>query len=1260
MKPNKNEAYVFEPNLYPLENGIRLIEASAGTGKTFSLAHLVLRLITEKKYLINQILVVSFTEATSSEIKAKIIERLILALKIIESDSEEGLDDDIDEVLKEWSSLNLKTKDNRILISSLILEALERIDTAEITTIHGFCSKTIRREAIDNGSKLNPKIEKDSYSLIQEIVEEYWKKEILEIESNDLKGILKSNFSIKNLSKALNFIENDSSNNYLNTYNNIFSNESLSNQFYQHIESLWSEFIKLWEIEGKELEESFKEFALELKSIGISDTKPYSAKPRKNRYMILNSWIDEYKNTKRPSYNDIQTQILFTKYFHPNNLINLITKYEIINELPKNSKLLFKIGELIDSPKDFVWEHAITWINKEIEKRKNKEGIIIYSDLLKSLDPKRLLIETNEKKVNKGKVIFNNLRHRYKVALIDEFQDTDPVQLRLLHEVFGKKKHHLLLMIGDPKQAIYSFRGGDLNTYMKARGKADRIDYMNKNYRATKSLILILNKFFGDGLIRSGLKTQKLLPCSKEKKITLKGIESPLQVLNLIDNYEEQSSTPESIDSKSKVEEKIPQVISSYLLKLLNNNPRDLIPSDICILVNRHDQAKSISSYLSKVKIPSKLINNSNIFAGEGAQLLQILINSIATPNDQQKVSLLACSELLQWDKNQLISAKTNGNFDSLSLKLNDLSKSLPWIGITGCLAELLQGELMADISQRGSLLSDLYQTAQLVDEQIYLQKLNAIRSSQWLNRQRMKPCEPIPEEYQPNSDVADSSVNIITIHKSKGLQFKVVICPYLWQKPPDNKGLLWKMNESLFISRKYKWNKDFNNYEKLVKQQSLQEAERLAYVAMTRAKNQLIIIWAKAKDQEGNPLSGFLFGPEAINHEITDHSRELMEQWKKTRQLNIDIKDIKCNKPKGSWRQTKNNLKLSLGLIPKHKLDNNWGRYSYSSWATKQSQKSIKPYFPEESNEDFSFKDQIEGILSPNQTMQKNDSIKSQPNQNLWPNKNPISDFPRGAIAGSCLHKILEQIEFDKIENQELISKLIQEQLRISNINDSFNDSIYNLLTRIANLPLGSSLGKSNLKNLSKNHMIKELNFDIPICHNKKPINTTDISSIFKQNINNRFGIEYSRKLKELNISSTGFLTGSIDLIFSDNTNNNNAKWWVLDWKSNWIGNNFSKEDISDCGLSNYNELSMDKEMYTHHYPLQAHIYLLALHRFLNWRLPDYSPQKHLGGYIYVFLRGIPDKIDIIKRNYPDQVPGLIIEKAPLERIKRLDSLIR
>ena len=172
------------------------------------------------------------------------------------------------------------------------------------------------------------------------------------------------------------------------------------------------------------------------------------------------------------------------------------------------------IGELYDGPCEYVWEHALLWTRRELEKRKSKMGLINNSDLLRLLDPKNLNSNDIKDEVNTNN-IYNNIKTRYKVALVDEFQDTDPVQLRLLKEAFGNRSSHLLLMIGDPKQAIYSFRGGSLKTYMKARETCDRIDLMNANYRSTKPLILILNKLFIDCLIRSNLSTQALQPCSQ-------------------------------------------------------------------------------------------------------------------------------------------------------------------------------------------------------------------------------------------------------------------------------------------------------------------------------------------------------------------------------------------------------------------------------------------------------------------------------------------------------------------------------------------------------------------------------------------------------------------------------------------------------------------------------------------------------------------------------------------------------------------------
>ena len=1252
---------LFQPNKYPLSNGIRLIEASAGTGKTFSLSHLVLRLLTEKEYSINEILVVSFTEATASEIKARIIERLILALKIIESINTTVKPYKIDNVLNEWVDLNITSKERALYIASLLLEALERIDNADITTIHGFCSKTLRREAIENGNNLNPTIEKDSNSLINEIVEEYWKKEILEIEISELKGLFKSNFNRKNLIEVLSSLDNDPNNSFKQTFNDLKIEESLSNQLNNYSESLWIKFTTIWEEKGQELEDSFREIAKDLRSQGIKDTKPYSSKPRKNRYELLSNWIEEYKEKKRPSYEDIQNQNLINEYFHPKNIYQLDMKHKIDSCSKEMEPILDIIGDLYDSPGEFVWEHALLWTKRELEKRKSKKGLINYSDLLKLLDPKNQNRNAIKDEVNHNN-IYKNLEQRYKVALIDEFQDTDPVQLRLLKKAFGNRSSHLLLMIGDPKQAIYSFRGGSLNTYMKAREACDQIHLMNANYRSTKSLILTLNKLFLDGLIRSNLSTQELNPCSQEDLLELNGIKEPFKVLNLIVTNQKEKAQRIKLDSKSKIEDKIPKVIGSYLLELLSNNPKDLNPSDICILVNRHDQAKNIHSYLSKIRIPSQLLSNENIFTREGAQILQIFINCIVSPHNQQKLALLACSELMQWKKEKLIKSKIDGDFDSLSSKFYELSKLFPTIGLLGCLSNFLEGKSIADLSNRGTLLGDLYQSSQLVDEQIHRQKFNALRASQWLSSKRFQSIEQIPEEYQPNSAISNSSVNIITIHKSKGLQFKIVICPYLWQKPPDRKSHLWKDNQNLLISKKYKWNKKYSSYQDFIRKESLNEAERLAYVAFTRAKKQLIVLWANAAGQEGNPLSGFLFGSESINLKIEDHTKEMMENSFTKRELKVDIQDIKIIETNKTWSQPKSEVKLSLGAIPTHQFKNSWGRYSFSKWITQKNDELILKDLSDELNEDHAFKGEIEDISFQeiNHLLVEKDQSIDRLEDQAWSKESPIGDFPKGPIAGTCLHKILERIDFNDIENQLKVSTIIEEELNIVNISNSFIKPINILLKRIANIPLGGPLGKFKMKNLNTKSSIKELKFDIPICHEANPINTLELSSIFKEDVQNKYGSDYINKLIDLKINSSGFLTGSIDQVFADNPNHEIAKWWVLDWKSNWIGSSLSKEHRSSCGPSNYSISRMDEEMYHHHYPLQAHIYLLALHRFLNWRLPEYSPQKHLGGYIYVFLRGLPDKGDLEEKIFSQRTPGLIVEPAPIKRIKKLDLLIK
>ena len=147
---------------------------------------------------------------------------------------------------------------------------------------------------------------------------------------------------------------------------------------------------------------------------------------------------------------------------------------------------------------------------------------------------------------------------------------------------------------------------------------------------------------------------------------------------------------------------------------------------------------------------------------------------------------------------------------------------------------------------------------------------------------------------------------------------------------------------------------------------------------------------------------------------------------------------------------------------------------------------------------------------------------------------------------------------------------------------------------------------------------------------------------------------------IQGLNVCSRGFLTGSIDLVFTDSEESLEARWWVDDWKSNWIGRRDPVGQAVACGPLHYDYSAMEQQMLLHHYPLQAHLYLVALHRFLRWRLPSYEPQRHLGGYVYVFLRGLPGAKAMNGRFLTKPVPGLIVEPAPLERVLLLDRLLK
>jgi exodeoxyribonuclease V beta subunit len=395
-------------------------------------------------------------------------------------------------------------------------------------------------------------------------------------------------------------------------------------------------------------------------------------------------------------------------------------------------------------------------------------------------------------------------------------------------------------------------------------------------------------------------------------------------------------------------------------------------------------------------------------------------------------------------------------------------------------------------------------------------------------------------------------------------------------------------------------------------------EAERLAYVAMTRAKSQLLLVWARCNGQQ-TVLQDWLFEG--------DPEQGAM------RQLPLTVQPLPDEPGFKRWHPPSPQEQLGLGAAPAW-IDRRWGRSSYSAWIASPAADAV---IEQGRDQDPAPEDAIETGLE------------------RWPERGPLADFPRGAAAGDCLHRILEQLPFQPSPTaDELIeAELIEAELQRAGLDPGWSTAVRQGFDQVLSTPLGGPLGDLSLQLLSPDRRLHELSFDLPV-HQAR---TLDLVEAFRRDPEARFGSDYIPQLQTLQVNSRGFLTGSIDLVFSDAADPQQARWWVADWKSNWIGERALDGEVCRCGPRHYHDAAMQAQMLDHHYPLQAHLYLVALHRHLRWRLPGYAPERHLGGYVYVFLRGMPGA-EGFEQGAPG--PGRIVEPAPLQRVLALDRMLQ
>jgi exodeoxyribonuclease V beta subunit len=1233
----------FQPNAFPLEPGLRLLEASAGTGKTFALAHLSLRLLTERAIPLRRLLVVTFTDAAAAELRERIGRRLQQALSGLQDPGWEPPD----AVLADWLAEQRQSSRAGETVMRLLL-ALEDLDGADITTIHGFCQRSLQRHALEAQRPPGLTLDSEGDTLLEQVVHSYWQGQVLGLPPHLIRGLSRQGMKTKALRSLLRTLDSDPGLELDPLPEELPVDTPLDAALPELWRQRWHQFAAEWQRRGPALMEALFTQAGEWKASG-AEYRPYTLKESKKWSSgVVDTFIALHGDQgEPPPYDAVLGQEMVKTFLHPGTFCKVAREAEGIgsrpNQLPE-SPLMEAVAAMVDGPAELALLHACHWGRRELARRRQSLGLCSYAELLSGLDPGAAATAPTP--------LLAAVAGRYSAALIDEFQDTDPIQWRILRLAFGGGEH-LLVMVGDPKQAIYRFRGGDLATYLAARAAAQRCYQMRENRRSTPELIEALNAFFDRGLPRSNL----AMPRMEAKADRGGDRQVPMELLWL----GRSSSLPRS----SEVNLLLPAQMAAYVAQLLANPPRllestgerALEPDDICFLVGTHAQAEDLRQALQDLGIASRLVSQADVFTTPAATAVQRLLDALADPADANRLRLLAASPLLGWNAETLREAPPL-HWSALASRLQRMAQVWPQQGLLGSLGAVLTPEQMASHAKGGRFLADLQQVTELVQQRVHREQLGPHATARWLRRRRQAELERVPEAEQTHSDKVRQAVSVVTVHRSKGLEYPVVICPYLWLDggKPQGEGRRWQRGSDqpprLDLHRNRSWG---DGYLAERDHQVAQEAERerLAYVALTRAMHRLVVAWVPAKDRECNPLYPWLFVNEPVP-DVEEHwpddtpldiwrqrlSEQIAERRLPLRLLDPPALDLACLP---SPRQ-EGAIPLATGPVPRESLYRGWARSSYTSW-THGRARDEGPRLPAEAVEegrDTSDPEPEEGTVL--------EARPPNPEAMSWPDLGPWADLPRGSGFGECLHRVLEQIDYGSPLPSPALQTVVTHELRRAGLDERWAPPLLDAIPQMLSTPFGGELGGLRPADLHAQARMNELHFDLSLHH----VRAADLARAFGDHPGGAFGEAYAAALSQLPVNHCGFLTGSIDLIFPDPAT---ERWWVLDWKSNWLGRRDGQGRTLSCGPGDYGTEVLQSLMASHHYPLQAHLYLVALHRYLAWRLPSYGPEQHLGGYAYVFVRGTPGASgqDVL----PGPVPGMVVERPPLERLLALDRAL-
>jgi exodeoxyribonuclease V beta subunit len=1157
---------VFEAPL----KGISLVEASAGTGKTYNITALYVRAILELNLEPDQILVMTFTEAATAELKSRLRNRLKESLKAIETTDPGG-----DDFLKELIAKNYNES------SKKLKKALESFDEASVFTIHGFCNRLLNEYSLQFNVNPNFEILKDTSELLQDCVDDYWRAFLRSTENSEsrvriLNYLIEMDFGPDDLRNVLDFI--------LKYPNSKVVPERISTSDFEDVfsqlETTFEAIKSIWKKEGDEISELYWSGNLNGQNFSLK------AATVQNDWEMINEFIESDSAVLSAS----DRLYRFGSYMKEKGSTTSFT----VPEFEFNS-LIEQYVELLEELKylkpAFIKE-SVEEIQHQFEVQKSTSNLMSYDDLLQ-------FVEKGLKEDDSG-FLSKKIREKYPLALVDEFQDTDPIQYSIFRSVYYGEKETGLFMIGDPKQAIYAFRGADIFTYLEAKSDADKSQSysLRSNFRSNEGVIEGVNSVFTlayNSFLLENLNFEKAEFPHSNKNDDEYIINESGDRLNSLQFIELSS---DEYTNKGNLSAEITETVAHEIKRLLSGNftlnEEPVAEKDIAILVRTGRQGEEIQDALRRYSINSVLRSRKSVFkTKEGEELFRILSAVIRTGHEGRVRSALATT-LMGYNAKDLLKLNENeAQWSAIISSFIEIKQSWTEKGIETGLNLLLR---KFNISERISAqpkaerrISNLSHLSELLSKTAKEQHLNPKGLMKWffekVNDESDKAGSD-EEELRLESD--EDLVQITTIHASKGLEYPIVFCPFLWSsraKPDKNSILKFYDGRSTVID--ISQNIEHENkadHKSMTEHQNRSEDVRLTYVALTRAVSACFVLLPNYKSIKDSPLAFILNGNSG----------------------NGQIKNFAAIKEKllGSEKLLVRNPELaSAGVVTKQskKLD------SLDTAVFKRTDVFDFPRMLSYST--------LAGERQAGGTEKERDEIYEL-DKVLETITNDRFGFPRGANAGNFLHQVYEDISF--YYPDELL-KIITNKLEYYGIDLKWKGVAHEWIKEVLKLNLNEP--DISLSDLKDDEVLKEMEFFFPV----KNIEPSELWKMIRPD----FHTESAEK-------AHGFMKGYIDLTFR-----HKDKYYILDYKSNYLG----------ATPDEYSTEALNTAMKDAGYDLQYHIYTVALHRFLSSKMNDYSYEKHFGGVLYLYLRGAV-------KDVPGS--GVFYDKPKFSLIQQLDKYFK